>query len=261
MWRRSREWGLERRRARALAAAPFPCPRWALFCCLLLFPFPCPAGPFEDAAAAYRRGDYANAMRLYQSLADGGDPRAQNSLGRMYLRGQGAGRDYRQAMKWFRRAAALGVADAQFHLGEIYLREFGVEQDLVEAARWYTRAAEQGHIGAQFTLAVLYTIGRGVSRSPLKAVYWFERAASQGNAAAQVQLGIIYGAGQGVARDSVAAYKWFALGQANARESKLRAKASQNMNRLSRGMTPAQIAEAQRQAREWQPVPARGGQS
>ncbi|KEQ52744.1 tetratricopeptide repeat protein [Sphingobium chlorophenolicum] len=261
MWRRSREWGPERQGAGALAAVGFPCPRWALFFCLLLVPLPCPAGPFEDAAAAYRRGDYADAMRLYQSLADDGDPRAQNSLGRMYLRGQGASRDYKAAMKWFRRAAALGVADAQYNLGEIYLREFGVDQDLVEAARWYTRAAEQGHVGAQFTLAVLYMIGQGVSRSPLKAVYWFERAASQGSAEAQVQLGIIYGAGQGVARDSVVAYKWFALGQANAREPKLRAKASQNIGRLSRGMTPAQIAEAQRQVREWQPVPARGGQS
>lgn len=245
----------------ALAAlAPF-CLRRAVLFGLLFCALPCLAGPFEDAAAAYRRGDYANALRLFQSLADDGDPRAQNSLGRMYLRGQGAGQDYKEAMKWFRRAAALGVADAQFNLGEIYLREFGVEQDLVEAARWYTRAAEQGHIGAQFTLAVLYMIGRGVTRNQLKAVYWFERAASQGNADAQVQLGSIYGAGQGVPRDPVAAYKWFALGQANARTPALRAKANQNMDRLSRGMTQAQIAEAQRQVREWQPVPARGGQS
>jgi len=261
MWDRSGKSEPRRKGASAFVAlVPFCLWRASLFG-LLLFSLPCLAGPFEDAAAAYRRGDYANAMRLFQSLADNGDPRAQNSLGRMYLRGQGAGRDYKEAMKWFRRAAALGVADAQFNLGEIYLREFGVEQDLVEAARWYTRAAEQGHVGAQFTLAVLYMIGRGVSRNQLKAVYWFERAASQGNADAQVQLGTIYGAGQGVPRDPVAAYKWFALGQANARTPALRAKASQNIDRLSRSMTPAQIAEAQRQAREWQPVPARGGQS
>ncbi len=259
MWGRSRKAKPRRQGSGALAALPALCLRPALFFSLLLTALPCLAGPFEDAVTAYRRGDYANAMRLFQSLADQGDPRAQNSLGRMYLRGQGAGRDYKEAMKWFRRSAALGVADAQFNMGEIYLREFGVDQDLVEAARWYTRAAEQGHVGAQFTLAVLYMIGRGVTRNPQRAAYWFERAAAQGYADAQVELGNIYGAGRGVPKDSVAAYKWLALGQANARKPTLRATAARNLERLSRGMTAAQIAEAQRQVREWQAVPARGG--
>lgn len=259
MWGRNRESGPQNQGSGALAALLSLCLRPALFLGLLLLPLPCLAGPFEDAATAYKRGDYTNAMRLFQLLADQGDPRAQNSLGRMYLKGQGTGRDYKAAMKWFRRAAALGVADAQFNLGEIYLREFGVDQDLVEAARWYTRAAEQGHIGAQFTLAVLYMIGRGVSRNQQKAAYWFERAATQGYADAQVELGGIYNAGRGVPRDPVAAYKWFALGQANARRPDLRARAAQSLDRVSRGMTPAQISEAQRQVREWQAVPARSG--
>lgn len=259
MWGRSREAKPQRLGASASYALLSLCPWRMLLFSLVLFPLPCLAGPAEDAAAAYRRGDYANAMRLFQSLADQGDPRAQNSLGRMYLRGQGATRDYKEAMKWFRRAAALGVPDAQFNLGEIYLREFGVDQDLVEAARWYTRAAEQGHIGAQFTLAVLYMIGRGVTKNPQRAAYWFERAATQGNADAQIELGNICSAGRGVARDPVAAYKWFALAQTGARSPELRAKAGQNLERLSRGMTAAQIAEAQRLVREWQPIPARGG--
>lgn len=256
-----RDMGPRSQGSSALAASlPF-CLRRTLFLGLLLCSLPCLAGPFEDAAAAYRRGDYASAMRLYQSLADEGDPRAQNSLGRMYLRGQGAGRDYKEAMKWFRRAAALGIADAQYNLGEIYLREFGVDQNLVEAARWYTRAAEQGHIAAQFTLAVLYMIGRGVAKNPQKAAYWFERAATQGNSDAQIELGNIYGAGRGVQRDPVTAYKWLMLGQTYARTTALRARAAQSLARLSSGMTPAQIAEAQRQVREWKAIPAKGGQS
>lgn len=242
-----------------MLADPLPlCLRRTLFLSLLLFALPCVAGPFEDAATAYKRGDYASAMRLYRSLADQGDARAQNSLGRMYLRGQGAGRDYREAMKWFRRAAALGIADAQYNLGEIYLREFGVEQDLVEAARWYTRAAEQGHIGAQFTLAVLYMIGQGVAKNQRKAAYWFERAATQGNPDAQVELGNLYSAGRGVPKDAVTAYKWLTLGQTYARTTAVRTKAAQSLARLSGAMTPAQIDEAQRQVREWKAVPSKG---
>ena len=235
--------------------------RRMLFLSMLLLSAPCLAGPFEDAAAAYKRGDYGNAMRLYRSLADQGDARAQNSLGRMYLRGQGASRDYREAIKWFRRAAALGIADAQYNLGEIYLRGYGVEQDLVEAARWYTRAAEQGHSSAQFTLAVLYTIGGGVSRNQPKAAYWFDRAATQGHPDAQVELGILYGTGRGVPRDAVTAYKWILLGQTYARTNSLRAKAAQSLARLAKGMTPTQTVEAQRQAREWKAIPAKGGRS
>lgn len=247
--------------AGALAASRPPC-LWQIFALsLLLLSAPGMSGPSEDAAAAYKRGDYANAMRLYRPLAEQGDARAQTSLGRMYLRGQGASRDYREAMKWFRRAAALGSADAQFNLGDIYLREYGVKQDLIEAARWFTRAAEQGHVGAQFTLAVLYLIGQGVSKSQQKAAYWFDRAAAQGFPDAQVELGILYGTGRGLPKDMVTAYKWLTLGQTYARTTAVRAKAAQSLGRLSKGMTPAQIAEAQRQAREWKAVPAKGGRS
>jgi len=52
------------------------------------------AGPVEDAAAAYKRGDYATAMRLFRPLADEGDASAQVVLGFMYKRGQGVPQDY-----------------------------------------------------------------------------------------------------------------------------------------------------------------------
>jgi uncharacterized protein len=35
------------------------------------------AGPFDDATAAYQRGDYANAMLIFKPLADRGDAVAQ----------------------------------------------------------------------------------------------------------------------------------------------------------------------------------------
>jgi hypothetical protein len=36
------------------------------------------AGPAEDGQAAYQRGDYAAAMRLWRPLAEQGNARAQN---------------------------------------------------------------------------------------------------------------------------------------------------------------------------------------
>ena len=53
---------------------------------LLSLAAPVAAGPLEDAAAAYSRGDYATALRLLRPLADQGDAVAQNYLGVMYSR-------------------------------------------------------------------------------------------------------------------------------------------------------------------------------
>ncbi len=47
------------------------------------------AGPHEDVAAAYERGDAAEAVRLLRPLADGGDANAQVQLGGMYHQGYG----------------------------------------------------------------------------------------------------------------------------------------------------------------------------
>ena len=47
------------------------------------------AGPLDDAAAAYERGDYATAARLYLPLAEQGSAQAQYSLGFMYATGRG----------------------------------------------------------------------------------------------------------------------------------------------------------------------------
>ena len=38
------------------------------------------AGPFEDATAAYERGDYATALRLFRPLAEQGNADVQFNL-------------------------------------------------------------------------------------------------------------------------------------------------------------------------------------
>ena len=46
---------------------------------------PAVAGPFEDGEAAFSKGDYATALRLWQPLAQQGDARAQNGLGALRI--------------------------------------------------------------------------------------------------------------------------------------------------------------------------------
>ena len=58
------------------------------------FAAPVSAGPFEDAVAAYGKGNYATAQLLLRPLAEQGMARAQIMLGVMYSRGQGVAQNY-----------------------------------------------------------------------------------------------------------------------------------------------------------------------
>ena len=69
-----------------------------------------------DATAAYSRGDYTTAYRLWKPLADQGNAYAQFSLGTMYRFGKGVAKDYAAAVFWFRKAADKGLAAAQNNL-------------------------------------------------------------------------------------------------------------------------------------------------
>jgi TPR repeat protein len=64
------------------------------------------SGQFEDAKAAYKRGDHREAYRLFKPLAQQGIPEAQYNLALMYYNGRGAPQDYILAHMWFNLAAS-----------------------------------------------------------------------------------------------------------------------------------------------------------
>ena len=63
---------------------------------------------FDEAVAAYQRGDYATAIRELRPLAEQGDADAQFNLGTMYGIGLGVPQDFAKAVKWYRKAAEQG---------------------------------------------------------------------------------------------------------------------------------------------------------
>ena len=102
------------------------------------------AGPFEDVTAAYKRQDYATALRLIRPLADKGDAAAQSNLGLMYDKGQGVPENDAEAVKWYVKAADQGDADAQTSLGYMYAKGEGVPENAVQAYKWWNLAAAHG---------------------------------------------------------------------------------------------------------------------
>ena len=111
---------------------------------------------------------------------------------------------------------------------------------LALAFRGFKTLATQGHADAQFYLGTMYENGEGVPRDDAEAEKWYRRAAEQGYADAQSALGLMYHAGESVPRDHVRAHMWFNL-----------ADTGKHRDYVASLMTPEQIAEAQRLAREW----------
>ena len=136
---------------------------------LLSLAAPVAAGPFEDATAAYNRGDYATALRLLRPLADQGDASAQNNLGLMYDEGQGVPQDYAEALKWYRLAADQGNASAQYNLGVMYATWPGGAAEPRRGVKWYRLAADQGDASAQYNLGFMYAKGQGVPQNYAEA--------------------------------------------------------------------------------------------
>jgi len=157
------------------------------------------------------------------------------------------GKHYATAMKKFRAVAAKNDAYAQYQIGSLYNGGLGVKRDVAEAVRWFKLAAAQGNADAQFELALSYRIGQGVAQDYAEAVRWYKLAAEQGVTRAQLMIATSYQWGRGVVQDNVKAHMWFNLASVGSDT-----RAIEGRDNLEDKMTPQQILEAQRLARECQ---------
>ncbi len=197
--------------------------------------------------------DYAESVRWYRKAAELGNRSAQFSLGFAYDAGQGVLQDKTEAVKWYRGAAEKGHDGAQLNLGAAYKFGEGIVQDQAEAIRWFRKAAEQGSKRAQTLLGHAYSDGEVVPQDYDEAAQWFRKAAEQGYPYAQSELAVAYRDGRGVPRDYVHAHLWFHLAAESYPVSDDRNRHIEVLNRdaLAVKMTPEQITEAGRLAREW----------
>ena len=119
------------------------------------------------------------------------------------------------------------------------------EGDYATALREWRPLAEQGVAAAQNNLGAMYDKGEGVPQDYSTAVRWYSLAAEQGYAYAQSNLGIMYALGQGVIQDNVYAHMWLNIAASQGNENAVKSR-----DLIAKVMTPAQIAEAQKLARE-----------
>ncbi len=154
--------------------------------------------------------------------------------------------DYKKAIEIWKPLAHRGYPPAQNDMGYMYSDGKGVPENRTKAIMWWRKAAEQGHINAQFNTGLYLSLDDDTNVESKK---WFEMAAEQGDCRSQFFLAGIYKRGEkynkGVPQNYVLAHKWYQLSCAGAAPSELVA--------IKKLMTPAQISEAQKLAREWKP--------
>lgn len=194
------------------------------------------------------RKDFTEAANWARKAADHGNAGAQNLLGVAYYRGEGVGKDPAEGVNWFRKAADQNYARAQVNLARCYHDGIGVRKDYVEAVKWLGKAAEQNYAKAQGLLGQWYEDGQGVPKNYEEAVNWYRRAAEQKDPTAQWRLAGYYYYGKKVPKNYIECYKWLLLSAAQGDE-----RARKATSIVEKAMSPNQIAEGQRLARDFKP--------
>jgi hypothetical protein len=228
---------------------------------------------YNQAMEAYYKDDFVTAARLLQPLAERGNINAQRELGRMYAKGEGVPKDeaeakrlfklateqedalksyntgdFAKAMQIFRPLAEKGQTLAEYILGLMYTNAQGVSENYSEGLKWLQKAGEQGEAKAQFAVGVAYFKGLGVQKNNAEAFKWYRRAADQGLGVAQYNLGAMYAKGEAVTQDVVTAHLLYGLAATSGIKAAGAAK-----DQVAKSMTPEQIAQAEKMAKDWKP--------
>jgi TPR repeat protein len=204
-------------------------------------------GRIFDEGRLVRRNP-AVALKWYERAAAQALPAAQLNAGLMHRTGDGVPRDAAKARQFFERAADNRSIHAQYVLAVMLEDGEGGPADAERAVHWYRLAAEANYGPAQHNLAVAYATGSGVPRSERAAVNWYRAAAHNGQAKSQFLLGKAFAESVGAPYDAGQAYVWFTVAAANAgRDETLRRQAHDHAARISRELTPEQLAKAKRE--------------
>ncbi|MYN28842.1 tetratricopeptide repeat protein [Duganella levis] len=148
----------------------------------------------------------AHAERKLIAWSEQNMPVAQRELAILY---QSRPEQRADALKLFEQAARGGDVEAAFQLGEMLrIGVLGVPAAPTAAAPWYALAAQHQHAKAALALGLMVKNGNGVPCDAARAASLMSQAAGLGNAHAMFLLSNIYRAGEGVAQDTAKARTW-----------------------------------------------------
>jgi TPR repeat protein len=92
----------------------------------------------------------------------------------------------------------------------------------------------------------MYEQVEGTTQDYKQAFKWYSKAAEQGNVQAQFNLALMYYKGNGTKQNYILAHMFFNIASLSGND-----KAGKSRDKLSQKMTPEQVIEAQKMAKEW----------
>lgn len=155
-------------------------------------------------ACADKNGENYNpefAVKLFTEAANGGITVAKYKLGKVFLNGDGVGKDIPKAIEWLKQAALEENEFAEYALGRLYLKGVEVEKNAVVAEEYLLKAAKHGNKYAEYVLGKEYLRGENFPKDVQKAIDYLKRSAGKDFDFAEYTLGRIYFFGLGVEKD------------------------------------------------------------
>ena len=133
--------------------------------------------------------DEAQARKLFERAAEGGNPRGVTNLAALSDSGSAsAPPDPAKARAMLAKAAEKNSAEAQYQLGLMIAEGVGGEKDDVAARALFEKAAAQDHPGALERMGAFAQSGRGGPQDTSAAKAYYEKAAALGNEDAKAAL-------------------------------------------------------------------------
>ena len=177
---------------------------------------PCFAVADEYGAAIkhLKAGEFSKAKPILLGLANSGNSFAQQTLGTMYLKGDGVKKDVKQSAYWYGKAAASGnknraVVDSMYSMAIFFNGYKGHPKDFKKMFYWFSQAAHMGDVASMNQLGILYYDGNGIEKSYSNAFIWFSNAAKRNHPVSQSFLGDLYRFGRSVKQDYAEAFRWY----------------------------------------------------
>ena len=118
-------------------------------------------------------------------------------------------------------------------------------KDYATAYQNFQKSARLGDANAMWFLCIMHKLGRGVQKDYFEAIRWCRLAIKGKNRFAINTLADFYAQGLGVPQNYTIAHMWYIISAISGESSFI-----QRRDKLEMRMTPQQIAEAQRMARE-----------
>jgi len=165
---------------------------------------------FQEAAAAFSRRQYAQALALLERGAAESEPQSQNLLGVMLLNGMGLTADPRRAADLFEAAAQADLREARYNLANLKFHGLGTASDELGAQQQLLASARAGHRPALRALGFIYRAAAAESDWARLSMQCFRQAAEAGDPLALHAYGLSLLQGHGASADPAAAVSCFA---------------------------------------------------